>query len=305
MLNARRRFLKGAILAPCLPILGSRAILAAGAELEAERPDDLPPPRYRLAMNLEIMFPGSMPHDERISAAAACGAKHYGFWGHPGKNLDKMLEAQQRHQMTCVSISGNPKTGWSSGLTEPGKEQAFLDDFEETCQVAKRFGAENLITFVGKARTDVPPEKQLEQIVQGLRKAGAIAEKYGVYLTLEPLNRVESPQMTMLTSADAFRYAAETNHPHVKVDFDIYHRQLGEGNVLNTLADGLKRGLIHFIEVGDVPGRKEPGSGESNYPAIFRYLRKVGYAGAIGMEHGSTQTPRHAWNAVREMAGLA
>jgi hydroxypyruvate isomerase len=110
--------------------------------------------------------------------------------------------------------------------------------------------------------------------------------------------------MTMLTAAEAFRYAAEAGHPHVKVDFDIYHRQLGEGNVLNTLSDGLKRGLIQFVEVGDVPGRKEPGTGETNYANIFAHLRRAGYAGAIGMEHGTSKTPQHAWDAVRRLAGL-
>jgi hydroxypyruvate isomerase len=110
--------------------------------------------------------------------------------------------------------------------------------------------------------------------------------------------------MTMITSAEAFQFANEADHPHVKVDFDIYHRQLGEGNLLNTLDAGLKKGIIRFVEVGDVPGRKEPGSGEINYANIFRALRKAGYAGAVGMEHGSTRTPQYAWDTVRSLAGL-
>src|SRR5262249_55225392 len=156
------------------------------------------------------------------------------------------------------------------GLTKTGAEQEFLDDFEGACHVAKRFGAENLITFVGAVQKDIPWETQHSQIIAGLKKAGTIAERYGVFLVLEPLNRIESPQMSMITSADAFQFATEAAHPHVKVDFDIYHRQLGEGNLLNTLSAGLKQGLIRFVEVGDVPGRKEPGSGEINYANIFR-----------------------------------
>jgi hydroxypyruvate isomerase len=109
----------------------------------------------------------------------------------------------------------------------------------------------------------------------------------------------------MLTSRDAFQFAAEANHPHIKVDYDIYHRQLGEGNVLNMLQEGLRKGHIHFIEVGDVPGRKEPGTGETNYVNIFNFLRKIGYAGAIGMEHGTSKTPQDAWDTVKQMAGLA
>jgi len=295
--TTRRRFLTEAA--------ASSFLLATGAaQAVSGQDDDLPPPRYQLAMNLELMFPGGMPYEERMEQVARCGARHFGFWGWQGKNVEKMLEVQHKHGLTCASISGNPKTGWSTGLTKTGAEQAFLDDFEACCQVARRFGTANLITFVGAVQKDIPWEKQHAQIVAGLKKAGDIAQKYGVYLVLEPLNRVESPQMSMLTSREAFRFCAEADHPHVKVDFDIYHRQLGEGNLLNTLKEGLEKGYIRFIEVGDVPGRKEPGSGEINYVNIFRFLRRFGYAGFIGMEHGTTSAPQHAWDVTRKIAGI-
>jgi hydroxypyruvate isomerase len=296
--STRRQFLAAAT---TTPILLAASLSANGQDDQASEP---PPPAYRLAINLEIMFPREMPYEERIVQVAKCGARHYGFWSWQGKNLEKMLEAQAKHDLKCVSITGNPKTGWGTGLTKTGAEQAFLEDFEECCQVANRFGCDNLITFVGAVQKDIPKERQQEQIIAGLKRAGEIARKYNVYLTLEPLNRVESPQMTMLTSAEAFLYCEQTNHPHVKVDYDIYHRQLGEGNILNNLRVGLERGYIRFIEVGDVPGRREPGSGETNYRNIFRFLRRVGYAGYIGMEHGSTSTPQHAWDATRRLAGL-
>lgn len=284
-------------------IASASALGLASLRNEARATDDLPPPKYTLAMNLEIMFPGK-PYEDRIVAAADCGAKHYGFWGWPGKNLDAMLKVHEKLGMGCVSISGNPKTGWNTGLTKTGQEQAFLDDFAQACKVANRFGATNLITFVGKVQPDIPKETQREQIVAGLKKAGAIAQEHKVYLTLEPLNRVESPQMTMLEVGDAYDYCEGAAHPHIKVDFDIYHRALGEGNVLKTLELGLKKGHVRFIEVGDVPGRKEPGTGETNYANIFRFLRKVGYDGAIGMEHGTSSTPKQAWETTRRLAGL-
>jgi hydroxypyruvate isomerase len=297
MPRTRRHFLAASAAIPLA--LSARS---AGAAPEAD--DDLPPPKYQLAMNLEILFPREMPYEERLEQAARCGAKHYGFWGYQNKNLDALLEVQHKHGLTCVSITGANKTGWTTGLTRTGSERAFLDDFEAACQVARRFGAENLITFVGAVQKDIPWEAQRAQIIAGLKKAGPIAQSYGVYLTLEPLNRVESPQMSMVTAREAFAFAAEADHPHIKVDYDMYHRQLGEGNVTPLLEEGIKKGHIHFVEVGDVPGRKEPGSGEMNYEYIFRVLRRLGYAGAIGMEHGTTKTPQHAWDVVRRMAGL-
>ncbi len=294
MTASRREFLK----------LGLASAFTSAVPLFARAADDLPAPKYTLAMNLEIMFPGGMPYEERLERAAKCGATAYGIWSYTNKNIDALLKVQAKHKMACASISGNPLTGWSTGLTQTGKEAEFLADFEKTCKIAKRLGAPNLITFVGAKQKDIPWDVQEAQIVAGLKKAGPIAESYDVFLTLEPLNRVESPQMTMLTVGDAYRYAAGANHPRIKVDFDIYHRALGEGNILNTLAEGLKKGFVSFVEVGDVPGRKEPGSGETNYRNIFNFLRRQGYAGYIGMEHGTTSTPQEAWDRVKELAGL-
>ncbi|WZO98736.1 TIM barrel protein [Isosphaeraceae bacterium EP7] len=289
--------------------IAAAPVLLAGrvGAMASPGPDDsdLPAPKYHLAMNLELMFPAGMPYEDRIAAAAKCGAKHFGFWGHQGKNLDAMLKAQEKHGMACDSISGNPATGWGAGMTLPGKPEAdFLADFEAACRVANRFGATNLITFTGAIQKGLAPEAQDAQIIAALKKAGPIAEHYNVYLTLEPLSKLESPGQTMGTTTDAYRYAAGADHPHVKVDFDMYHRQVGEGNVINTLKLGLDKGYVRFIEVGDVPGRKEPGSGEMNYRNIFNFLRRYGYAGSIGMEHGTTRTPQYAWDAVRELAGL-
>jgi hydroxypyruvate isomerase len=86
------------------------------------------------------------------------------------------------------------------------------------------------------------------------------------------------------------------------MDYDLYHRQLGEGNLINQLKVGLDKGHIQFVEVGDVPGRKEPGTGEVNYPAVFRVLREAGYSGFVGMEHGTSSTPEHAMRVVSELA---
>ena len=297
-MTTRRQFIAAGTAPLLLSAAGTRG---RAAEV---RDEDLPAPKYTLAMNLEIMFPRTMSYEDRIAAAADTGAKHYGFWGYPGKNLDAMLSVQDKRGMSCVSISGNPKAGWNSGLTKPGAEQAFLDDFADVCKVANRFGADNLITFVGAIQKDVPWETQRSQIIAGLKKAGEIAREHKVYLTLELLNRVESAQMTMLTSRDAFDYASEADHPHIKVDYDMYHRQLGEGNVVNMLEEGLKKGYIRFVEIGDVPGRKEPGSGEMNYEFIFKRLRMIGYAGYVGMEHGSTKDPQYAWDVACRVAGL-
>lgn len=278
-------------------------LLITAAEAQTTNAE-LPPAKYTLSLNLELMFPRAMPFEERLEIAGKAGAKAYSFWGFAGRDLDKFRAIQDRYGMKCASITGSNKTGWKTGLTATGYEKAFLDDFLEASTAAKKIGAENLITFVGAEQKDISWEAQFAQIVAGLKKAGDIAGEAGVYLTLEPLNAVESPQMALNTTGRTYAIVEAVNHPRVKVDFDIYHRQLGEGNLINTLKNGLAKGYVRFVEVGDVPGRNEPGTGEIDYPRIFRILREVGYSGYIGMEHRATTNATEVFAKVRQMAGL-
>jgi hydroxypyruvate isomerase len=298
----RRRLLRSAAVSP-LALAGSGSLLAGNAAAQGNVPP--PPPKYTLSANLELMFPRSMPHDERIDLIAGQGLKAFSFWGAGGKDLDAMLRAQKRTGLACGSITGNGKTGWNTGLTKTGYEQAFLDDIAEHIETAKKFGVRNLITFVGEVQKEIPWETQYRQVIAGLRKAGDLAEKHDVYVCLEPLNSVESPQMSVLSAKEGFKIVAEVDHPRVKLDFDMYHLQLSEGNLINNLRLGLGKGWIRFVEIGDVPGRFEPGTGEVNHDNIFRVLRELGYAGYVGLEHRSTSTPEHAIQVVKRVAGFS
>jgi hydroxypyruvate isomerase len=259
-------------------------------------------PKFTLSVNIEMMFPREMPRGERIRRIADHGMKAFSFWTVSEEDERMMLAAQKQTGLKCGSIAGAGKIGWTTGLTRTGAEKAYFDVITQNCKVANRFGAKNLVIFVGELQKDIPWDTQYRQIVSGLKQAGDIAAKHDVYLCLEPLNRVESPQMTMLLTEDASKIITDVSHPRVKMDYDLYHRQLGEGNLINQLKRGLDKGHIQFVEVGDVPGRKEPGTGEVNYPAVFRILREAGYSGFVGMEHGTSSTPEHAMQVVSELA---
>jgi hydroxypyruvate isomerase len=296
----RRQLLTTAAVAP-LAALGTPTSLAAQIPSQTTTP---PPPKYVLAANLELMFPQSMQHAERMAIIAGQGIKAFGFWGSVGKDQKAMLDAQQRLGLICCSITGTTSTGRKTGLTHTGFEGEFLKDFQDNCERAKLFGCKNLISFLGKATTAVPPDVQHSQFIEGLRKAGDIAAKYDVYFCLETLNPIDDAKMSVLRIEHAFRIVADVNHPHVLVDFDIYHLAMGDGNIINNLRKGLRSKWIRFVEIGDVPERKEPGTGETNYENIFKVLREEGFDNFIGMEHGTTSTPEHAMQVVRRIAGV-
>ncbi len=288
----RRTLLRGSAL---LPALASKAHSGQAGLSE-------PAPAYTVSVNIEIMFPRDMPRSKRMEAVASKGMNAFSFWSVTADEERDMLAVQKRTGLKCASIAGSGRIGWTTGLTKTGFEAAYLDIITQNCELAKRFGGPDLIVFAGEVQKDIPWETQYAQIVRGLRKAGDIAQKYDVYVCLEPLNHVESPQMSVLTAEDGFKIVSEVNHPHVKLDFDMYHLQLGEGNLTNNLRLGLAKGWIHLVQIGDVPGRKEPGTGEVNYANMFRALREAKYSGYVDMEHGTTSTPEHAIDTVNQLA---
>jgi len=262
-------------------------------------------PAYTVSVNIEIMFPRDMPRSKRMEAVASHGMQAFSFWTVSEDEEKDMLAVQKRTGLQCASIAGSGRIGWTTGLTKTGFETAYLDIITQNCKVAKRFGGPDLIVFAGEVQKDIPWEIQYQQIIRGLRKAGDIAQKYGVYICLEPLNHVESPQMSVLTAEEGFKIVSEVNHPRVKLDFDMYHLQLSEGNLTNNLKLGLAKGWIRLVQIGDVPGRKEPGTGEVNYSNLFRTLREAKYSGYVDTEHGTTTTPAQAIDIVRELAHRA
>ena len=116
-----------------------------------------------------------------------------------------------------------------------------------------------------------------------LKRCGALAEQNGVTLVLEPLNSLYDHVGNYLTTPDkAARLVQEVASPSIRMLYDIYHMQIMTGNIINTLTK--YREEIGYIHVADVPGRKEPDTGEINYPNVFKALRDLGFIGFVGLE---------------------
>jgi hydroxypyruvate isomerase len=261
------------------------------------------PPPYTLSINIEIMFPRTMPRPERMEIVAAHGFKAYSFWHAEDQEREAMLKVQQRTGLKCASISGTASVGSSTGLTKPGLEQAYLDEIATYAKNAATLGGAQPIIFVGKVQPDIPWETQRSQIVSGLRKAGDIAKEQGVVLVMEPLSsRPGNARMALDTAAVAFPVIDEVAHPNVKICFDMYHLQLMEGNIVSHLRQGLSKGWIGLVQIGEVPGRKEPGTGEIDYAYILRVLRELEYKGYLDTEMGTTTTPEAAMELTRKLS---
>jgi hydroxypyruvate isomerase len=296
-----------------------RDVLRVGAALplgllaldpaEASAASSMAPPPYTLSINIEIMFNAGrgnppMPRADRIRAVAAKGFKAYSFWNATPDERKAMVKAQQDTGLKCVSLVGTGNAGGTTGLTKPGAQDALLAEIKERIDIAKEFGTQpDLISFVGIIQPDVPWETQRTQIVEGLKRAGDLAAAGGVTITVEPLSvNPNQPRRALDRCVEAFPVIKEVNHPNVKICFDLYHLQRTEGNLVVNLRNGMQDKLIKIVQVGDNPGRLEPGTGEIHYPFIFGELRRLNWTGYVDTEHGTSSTADHAMEVVRKMA---
>ena len=298
-MTTRRDVLQAAAAVP-LGLLPRRAEAATTA---------LAAPPYTISINIEIMFNTGrgnppMPRADRIRAVAAKGFKAYSFWNATPEERKAMIKAQQETGLKCVSLVGTGAAGGSTGFTKPGAQEALLTEIKERVEIAKELGTQpDLITFVGIIQPDVPWETQRAQIVDGLKRAGDIAAAGGVTIALEPLSvNPNQPRRALDRCLEAFPVIKDVNHPNVKICFDLYHLQRTEGNLVVSLRNGLQDKLIKIVQIGDNPGRLEPGTGEINYPFIFKELRRLNWTGYVDTEHGSSSTAEHAMDVVRRMA---
>ena len=285
-----------------------RSLIATGAvapfalDEQVARAASAEPP-YTLSINIEIMFPRTTSRAQRIQMVADQGFKAYSFWSASDEEQDAMLKAQQKTGLKCASISGTGALGSSTGLTKPGQQQGYLDEVAARVKIAEKFGGAQSIIFVGRTQPDVPWETQRAQIVSGLKLSGEIAKEHGITLVMEPLSTAGTQgRMALDTAAVAFPVIAEAAHPNVKVCFDMYHLQLMEGNIAAHLREGLTKGLIGLVQIGEVPGRKEPGTGEIDYAYILRVLRELKYSGYVDTEMGTSTTPEAAMQLTRKMS---
>jgi hydroxypyruvate isomerase len=119
--------------------------------------------------------------------------------------------------------------------------------------------------------------------VENLRFAATALEKEGITLLIEALNTYDIPGFYLTTTRQALQLLSEVAHPNLRLQYDIYHMQVMEGNLTRTIIDNLER--IGHIQLADNPGRHEPGTGEINFTNLFRFIDEAGYTGWIGCEY--------------------
>ena len=219
--------------------------------------------------------------------------------GRPVAEQSRIAAAMARHNMT-MGVFVAARIGWSDpNLTsgDPAKREAFLDDIRKSVEVAKRVNAKWMTVVPGMVDPRLEMSYQTANVIESLRQASAILEPHGLIVVIEPLNNLrDHPGQFLTRIPQAFMICQAVKSPSCKILFDMYHQQITEGNIIPNLDRAWSE--VAYLQIGDNPGRKEPGTGEMNYRNIFRHIREKGYQGVLGMEHGNSKPDKAGEQAV-------
>ena len=180
---------------------------------------------------------------------------------------------------------------------DSAKRETFLREVRESVDVAKRVNAKWMTVVPGHVDSRLELSYQTAHIVESLKRAAAILEPHGLVIVIEPLNTLRDHPGQFLTRVpQAHMICKAVASPSCKILFDLYHQQITEGNLIPNIDAAWDE--IAYFQVGDNPGRKEPGTGEVNFQNVFRHIHSKGYTGVVGMEHGNSKPGREGERAV-------
>ncbi|MFD2036254.1 hydroxypyruvate isomerase family protein [Belliella marina] len=208
-----------------------------------------------------------------------------GMLGRPVEEQKKIAKALERLQMTMGVFVVDGGDNWKTSLTT-GKEE-FLENFINTCkrsvEVAKRVNAKWMTVVPGFYERNLPLGIQTGNVIEALKRGADIFEPHGLTMVLEPLS--DTPELFLRYSDQSYAVCKAVGSPSCKILYDVYHMQRNEGNLIPNMEKCWDE--IAYIQLGDNPGRKEPGTGEINYKNVFKFIASKGFEGIVGMEHGN------------------
>ncbi len=234
----------------------------------------------KLAVCAEMVFT-ELPLDQRAAALHEAGFE-VELWDTEGKDLAALERSGARFGSMSAYSDGS--------LCDPETAHRVVESARELIPTAHRLGISRLVVHPAQlvnGQAAVPRYRSTGDMwltaAKTLEELGTLGEEHDVGFLLENLNTiVDHPGIPLARAKDTLALVESVGHPRVKMMLDLYHAQIGEGNLIALL----ERALPHIgeVQVADVPGRCEPGTGEINYRSVASALSRLGYEGPVGLE---------------------
>jgi 2-dehydrotetronate isomerase len=241
----------------------------------------------QFAANLSFLY-NELPFLDRFAAAAADGFKavEYLFpYEHPAGELAARLQAHGLQQVLFNAPPGNWAGGERGIACLPGREEEFRVNMGQALHYAHALACPRVHVVAGLMPADADRQALRRTYVENLRWAARVAAADGLDVLIEPINTRDIPGFFLNRQDDAHAVLADVGEPNLKVQMDLYHCQIVEGDVAMKLRQHLPTGRVGHLQMAGVPERNEPNTGELNYSYLFKLIDDLGYAGWIGCEY--------------------
>ena len=239
----------------------------------------------RFSANISMLYP-ELPFMERFGAAAADGFHAVEYVGAYDQDPQALKDLLDRHGL-AQALFNLPAGDWAAGERgigcHPDRVEEFRSGAYKAIDYAKATNCNQVNCLAGIAPQGQNCSDFEAVLVDNLRFAAPLLADAGIKLLLEPINPRDIPGFLVNSTADYERIAAAVGHDNLFLQYDFYHMQVVQGDLL----PGFKRlqSRIAHVQIADNPGRNEPGTGEINYSNIFTALDEAGYAGWVGAEY--------------------
>lgn len=266
-------------------LLGSAALATTLKPSSASSATPAPPERpgatknTRFAVNVEMWF-GRKSFLEKIELAAQFGFPAIEFWPYENKPLKEAAALLKEKQVAVSQF-----TAWPFGtiLNNPKSDhEDFYRKIQESCDVADQLDCSLFTVVIGNDIPGVSKADMHAAAIRGLKKAAPICEQRKKTIIIEPMNPRNHPNHCLYGGDDAVAICKAVDSPSVKINWDLYHMQIVDGDLCMKMREGWD--YIGYLQLADNPGRHEPGTGEVNYQRVFREIKALKYPGYVGLE---------------------
>jgi hydroxypyruvate isomerase len=239
----------------------------------------------KFAANLTMLF-NELPFLDRFAAAAEAGFKgvEYLF----PYDFDKNELAARLKEFGLTQVLHNlPAGSWGGGergiAILPDRVSEFRESVSKAIDYAGTLGCPQVNCLAGLTPKEGTPQRLRETFVANLDYAAGALKDAGIKLLIEAINTRDIPGFYLTNTTQTMEIIDEVGSDNLFFQYDIYHMQIMEGDLTRTIEANLAR--IPHMQLADNPGRNEPGTGEINYPFLFKKLDEIGYDGWIGCEY--------------------
>ena len=244
----------------------------------------------KFAANLTMLF-NEVDFLDRFDAAAKAGFRGVEYLFPFAYDKNQLAEKLKTLKLTQV-LHNLPAGDWAGGergiACLPARVGEFQDGVGKAVEYATALGCRQINCLAGIAPAGAAPDMLRKTFVDNLRFVAGKLKTAGIKLLIEPINTFDIPGFYLSRTAQALEIMNDVGSDNLFLQYDVYHMQRMEGELAASLKKNLSR--IRHIQIADNPGRNEPGTGEINYPFLFRHIDRIGYDGWIGCEYKPAAT---------------